>query len=197
MSAIVSPAKHNKADLRVTHELPVSPESANGIRPSLLDMPNEILCSVIDRVDPGYLEYFVESSPLLKSLATNALEVRRERQQEYTNIVLYGCHNHVGHHPLHLLEQICAKPQVTWYPTSLRVVCYGGDLELKHTDEEFAPLMEDEDFDKTWASGYYDGREDWETDAIKIYKVMKVWAEDIRERVFDSGYYDDEHSEGW
>ena len=188
--------KHKEADLLTgdTTESPISPNASNGIILKLLDLPNEILGAVIDRVDPGDLEHFAESSPLLKSLATSALEIHRERAQEYTKILLYGCHNHVGCHPVHLLEQICAKPQLTWYPTSLQVVCCGGELE-EHTDEEFGSLIDDKNFDKNMATGYYDGKNDWETDAIDVYKVMKVWAEDIRERIFDSGYFDEEDSE--
>ena len=201
--------KHSKTDFPTgeTRESPISPDSADGIMPNLLDMPNEILCSIIDRVNPGDLEHFAESSPLLKSLATNALEVHRKRERDYTNITLDGCDHqsgcHSGHltgytscHPLHLLEQICAKPQLAWYPTSLRVDCCGAELE-EHADEEFAPFMDDEEFDKNMASGFYDGRNDWETDALNVHKVMKIWAKDIRERVFDSGYFDEEGSERW
>ena len=188
--------KHNDADLVAgdTNESPISPDASHGITPNLLDMPNETLSSLIDHVNPGDLEHFAQSSPLLKRLATNALEVHHERAQEYTKIMLDGCHHHVGGHPVHLLEQICAKPQLTWYPTSLKVVSCGGDLN-EHTDEEFAPLMDDEEFDKNMASGFYDGRSNWETDAINVYKVMKIWAKDIRERIFDSGYFDEEDSE--
>ena len=190
--------KLSKADFPTgdTRESPTSLNSANSIMPNLLDMPNEILCAVIDHVNPGDLEHFAESSPLLKRLATNALEVHHEREYEYAEIVLCGCHHQSGCHPVHLLEQICAKPQLTWYPTSLRVECCGGELE-EHADEEFAPLMDDEEFDKNMASGFYDGRNDWETDAINVYEVMKVWAEDIRERIYHSGYFDEEFSDRW
>ena len=164
--------------------------------PNLLDLPNEILRSIIDCADPGDLDHFADSSPLLKSLATNALEVHHERKQEYMNIEVFGCHEHIGHHPLYLLEQIYANPQLAWYPTSLRVECCGRNGE-EHTDEDFAPLMKDEEFDQALKSGYYDGGSYWESDAVNVYKVMKVWAEDIRERVFDSGCFDEEDSKRW
>ena len=161
----------------------------------LLDLPNEILGSIIDRVDLGDLDHFAESSPLLKSLATHALEVHHERQQEYTHVEVFGCHEHIGPHPLQLVERICANPQVAWYPTSLKVACCGG-RGMEHSDEEFAPMMNDEEFGKDFDSEYFNGNY-WESDVINVYSVIKLWAEDIRDLVFHSGYFDQEGSECW
>ena len=146
---------------------------------SSLNLPNEILGSIINYVDPGDLENFAESCPLLRCLATAALELHHERKQEYTNIELYGCYDHRdrGLHPLQLLEQICANPQVAWYPRSLKVVCCGG-----------WPLDEYE---------YSVPEELKERDVINIDSVIKAWAEGIRDLVFHSGYFDEEESECW
>ena len=177
-----------------THGSPASPHSAYCTMP-LLDLPNEVLGSIIDCVDPGDLDHFVESSPLLKSLATHALEVHREREQEYTEIGVFGCHEHIGQHPLQVLEQICANPQVAWYPRSLTVECC-STRGVEHFDEEFARLMNDDEFDKKYEPEYFDGGF-WESDAINVYRVIKSWAKDIRDLVFHSGYFDEEESECW
>lgn len=162
----------------------------------LLDLPNEILGSIIDRVDLGDLDHFAESSPLLKSLATHALEVHHERQQEYTHIEVFGCLEHVGPHPLQLLERICANPQVAWYPTSLKVECCSG-WGTEHDDEDFAPLLNDEEFDKNLDSEDFYGEYCWNNNLRNVYRVIKFWAEDIRDLVFHSGYFDEEESECW
>ncbi|KAM0801877.1 hypothetical protein BDR22DRAFT_961913 [Usnea florida] len=158
----------------------------------LLSLPNEILGFIIDWVDPGDLNHFAESSPLLKSLATHALEVHHEREQEYTEIGVFSCHEHIGQHPLQLLEQICANPQVAWYPRSLTIECFLAGEE----EQEFAPLMNDEEFDKKYEAEYFNG-DLCESDAINFYRVIKRWAEDIRVLVFHSGYFDEEESECW
>ena len=162
---------------------------------SLLDLPNEVLGTIIDRVDPGDLDSIAESSPLLKSLATRALKVHHEREQKYTNIEVFGCHEHIGQHPLQLLGQICANPQLAWYPKSLKVECCGEPV-MEHNDDEFAPLMHDEEFDQKFELEYFNG-DCWKSDVISVYKVIRSWGEDIRDLVFQSGYFDEEESERW
>ena len=162
---------------------------------SLLDLPNEILGSIIDRLDPGDLDHFAESSPLLKRLATHALEVHHEREQKYTNIEVFGCHNHVGQHPLQLLGRICANPQLAWYPKSLKVECC-GERVTEHNDGDFAPLINDEEFEKGMESDYFN-EDYWESDVINVYGIIKIWAKTIRDLVFQSGYFDEEDCECW
>ena len=161
----------------------------------LLGLPNEILGFIIDWVDPGDLNHLAESSPLLKRLATHALDVHHEREQEYTEIGVLGCLEHQFQHPLQLLEQICANPRVAWYPRSLKIKGYSARGK-EHTDEEFAPLMADEEFDQKYKPEYFNG-DFWESDAINVYRVIKFWAEDIRDLVFHSGYFDEGESECW
>ena len=160
----------------------------------LLGLPNEILGFIIDWVDPGDLNHFAESSPLLKRLATHALEVHHEREQEYTDIGVFNGF-HIGQHPLQLLEQICADPRVAWYPRSLTLK---GSLARgeEHRDEEFAPLMDDEEFDQKYEPEYFNG-DFWKSDAINVYRVIRSWAEEIRGLVFHYGYFDKKESECW
>lgn len=168
----------------------------------VLTFPNEILYRIIGFVDPGDLNHFSASCPLLKCLAQDALKVHQKRERWYTNVFIEGCHREsyhkssgmlcgLGNHPLHLLSEICKNPEVAWYPTSLTVKCCGY-REKEHYVEE---LVEDEYLERLLDKGKL--VDTWKSDAVFVRKTLEDWAEEIQDLVFDSGCFNKADKERW
>lgn len=174
-------------------------------------LPNEILYFIVDHLDPGDLENFSASCPLFESLAKNALKEHRKLQRFYTKVFIEGCHREEdhytyrryiygmermpGHHPLSLLTDICKNPQVAWYPRSLKVECLGHN-EKEHADWE---LVADEElvFDEVVEEDDSAEIDEWRNDAVLVRQSMENYGEEIKDLVFNSGYFSEGGRERW
>ncbi|MCJ1453137.1 hypothetical protein MMC28_003482 [Mycoblastus sanguinarius] len=79
-------------------------------------LPNELIFGISQRVQPADLENYGSTSHRIKNVAAPFVQEHRQLKAEYTKISL----NHVA--AAKLLYEICARPWVALYPTSLELI---------------------------------------------------------------------------
>ena len=111
--------------------------------PSLSDLSNEILDTIIENIRPDDILNFSLSSKWIHLLTKKALDQHKSWSPVYTHIVLHGCHRHRNDcHPMRLIRDICLDWRIGEYPRSLSVECCGideyedGETDSQNSDRE-------------------------------------------------------------
>ena len=98
--------------------------------PTLLDLPNELLCKILDDIYPDDIPNFALTCKDIYLVAGDAVKLHLDREDTYEDIVLHGCHRHEDNaHPLHLIEEMCMDWRVGEYVKTLTVECCGPCLD--------------------------------------------------------------------
>ena len=98
--------------------------------PTLLDLPNELLCKILDHIYPDDIPNFSLACRDVYFVAEDAVKLHLDREDTYEDIVLHGCHRHkVNAHPLHLIKEMCMDWRVGEYVKTLTIECCGPCLD--------------------------------------------------------------------
>ena len=98
--------------------------------PTLLDLPNELLCKILEHIYPDDIPNFSLACKDIYSVAEDAVKIHLGREDTYEDIVLDGCHRHRENaHPLPLIREMCMDWRVGEYVKTLTIGCCGPCLD--------------------------------------------------------------------
>ena len=98
--------------------------------PTLLDLPNELLCKILDHIYPDDIPNFSLTCKDIYLVAEDTVKLHLDREDTYEDIVLHGCHRHRDNaHPLHLIKEMCMDWRVGEYVKTLTIECCGPCLD--------------------------------------------------------------------
>ena len=107
--------------------------------PSLLELSNEILYEIIERIHPDDIISFSLSRLHLHRLAEKAVALHLQRKRIYENVLLHGCHRHEDNaHPLKLMQEMYMDWRVGEYIKCLTFECchHPNGVDDAHEEED-------------------------------------------------------------
>ena len=94
--------------------------------PTILDLPNELLCEIFDHIYPDDIPNFALTCKDIYEVAEDAVKLHLAREDTYEEVVLHGCHRHGDNaHPLSLIKEMCMDWRVGEYVKTLTIDCCG------------------------------------------------------------------------
>ena len=150
--------------------------------PAYIELPNEILYTIIDNVHPDDIINLSLCCQKIHLLAKSAVSLHLQRMKTFRDghIILNGCHRHRNDFsPLRLIRDICMDWRVGEYPTDVLFSCCHHPMEGPNLSPEGKSLIEMDT--KEWM---FEKNQDTEF----IHETMHVIQDEIEEKGREFGF---------